>query len=177
MITCGCTFATYSVNNHSVRRFVNTGIEGLSITSLSVPSFIENGTRAYVDLDCVYNFTEEDNYLVVKWYYNDDTSPIYQWIPELRSRRVSDKFQNRIDLSFSNTPFRFTKYRGFRILNPTTELSGKYSCHVTSANGIDDANKLMVIYGETSCLELPTEQSISYMLKGCSAGKSAFHGG
>ncbi|XP_076340313.1 uncharacterized protein LOC143240932 isoform X1 [Tachypleus tridentatus] len=126
--------------------FLN-GIESLSITSLSVPQVVENGTKEYVDLDCVYNFTEEDDQLVVKWYYNDDPNPIYQWIPELNSRRVSEKFQDRVDMNFTVSPTgKFTKYRGLRILNPTTEFSGKYSCHVVSLNGIDDAAKNMIVY-------------------------------
>ncbi|XP_013789793.1 uncharacterized protein LOC106473656 isoform X1 [Limulus polyphemus] len=126
---------------------LRNGTESLAITSLSVPHLVENGTREYVDLDCIYNFTEEDEQLVVKWYHNEDPNPIYQWIPELNSRRFSEKFQDRVDTSFFLSPSdNFTKYRGLRILNPTTEISGKYSCHVASLNGIDDANKDMIVY-------------------------------
>ncbi|XP_022252965.1 uncharacterized protein LOC111088141 isoform X2 [Limulus polyphemus] len=128
-------------------------LEALKITRLSVPRWIENGTLESVTLDCEYSLTDKDNRLVVKWFFNDDPKPIYQWIPELGSRLVSEKLQGRIDMNFSVTPSsKFTEFRNLRILKPTSQLSGKYSCHVASFNGIDTAEGEMTVYAPAKLL-------------------------
>ena len=50
--------------------------------SLKVPQVIQNGTLNSVILDCPYTLEEkEKDSLVLKWYLNSHTVPIYQWIP------------------------------------------------------------------------------------------------
>jgi hypothetical protein len=52
----------------------------IKIESLVIPKYVENGTEESVVLDCIYTFDpEEDMFLVVKWFLNDEPEPIYQW--------------------------------------------------------------------------------------------------
>lgn len=119
----------------------------LDILHLSVPKWVENGTEDSVLLDCVYNVNREDEHLVIKWFLNDDPQPIYQWIPELNKRFVSNRLKDRINLDFSlSNGNGFTKFRALNLVRPTTELSGRYSCHVMSLAGQDSESKLMTVY-------------------------------
>ncbi|KAH7945530.1 hypothetical protein HPB49_012094 [Dermacentor silvarum] len=101
---------------------------GVQIVRLSVPTWVENGTEDSVLLDCEYAYTErDDSQLVVKWFLNDDPKPIYQWIPELETRHVSQRLKGRLNTDFTVTANHFTKFRALNLLRPTTELSGRYS--------------------------------------------------
>lgn len=125
-----------------------------TITRLTVPPLVENGTEDSVILDCQYNYTREDEKLVIKWYLNDDPEPLYQWIPELNLRHVSDKFKNKVNLEYMvSQSDRYTKYRAMNIIRPTIELSGKYSCHVSSLLGQDLAEKFMIVYAPAKRFE------------------------
>ena len=44
---------------------------------------VEKGTTKDVVLDCPYDVTSDEDAsgLAVKWYFENDTSPVYQWIP------------------------------------------------------------------------------------------------
>ncbi|XP_040073108.1 uncharacterized protein LOC8025279 [Ixodes scapularis] len=120
---------------------------GVQIVRLSVPTWVENGTEDSVLLDCEYVYTErDDSQLVVKWFLNDDPKPIYQWIPELETRHVSQRLRGRLNTDFTVTGNRFTKFRALNMLRPTTELSGRYSCHVTSHSSQDQRSQLMTVY-------------------------------
>lgn len=120
---------------------------GVQIVRLSVPTWVENGTEDSVLLDCEYAYTErDDSQLVVKWFLNDDPKPIYQWIPELDTRHVSQRLKGRLNTDFTVTANHFTKFRALNLLRPTTELSGRYSCHVTSHSSQDQKSQLMTVY-------------------------------
>nr|XP_037279136.1 uncharacterized protein LOC119172208 [Rhipicephalus microplus] len=120
---------------------------GVQIVRLSVPTWVENGTEDSVLLDCEYAYTErDDSQLVVKWFLNDDPKPIYQWIPELETRHVSQRLKGRLNTDFTVTANHFTKFRALNLLRPTTELSGRYSCHVTSHSSQDQKSQLMTVY-------------------------------
>ncbi|CAN7981098.1 unnamed protein product, partial [Ixodes pacificus] len=122
------------------------------ILHLSVPKWVENGTEDSVLLDCVYSVAKDDQQLVVKWFLNDDPQPIYQWIPELEKRHVSQKLRGRLNLDFSlSSGNSFTKFRALNLVRPTTDLGGRYSCHVNSLASQDAESKLMTVYGESLC--------------------------
>ena len=68
------TLFTISLLSHS---------SGVTITSLMVPSILPsiittNHTRS-VTLDCTYTYTrEEQDSLVVEWFYNNQNTPFYR---------------------------------------------------------------------------------------------------
>ncbi|XP_013777767.2 hemicentin-1-like isoform X1 [Limulus polyphemus] len=124
-----------------------TGIAALQITHLSVPPWIESGSKESVVLDCEYDLTEKDKSLVVKWFLNNDPEPIYQWIPELKSRHFSYRLEGRVSLNYTVFPSdEYTKYRAIKILRPTIDLSGLYTCTVGSLSGTDSKDKQMIVY-------------------------------
>ncbi|OQR70302.1 hypothetical protein BIW11_11714, partial [Tropilaelaps mercedesae] len=149
----------------------------IRILDVVVPQFVENGTADSVVLDCVYQYSlEEDQQLVVKWFFNQDPKPIYQWIPDLNKRSYSkSRFEGHIDRHFEVPPpstpnsllghahrggageipygddepaDKYTKYRALKIMRPTTEMSGSYSCSVTSLQGQDTKTKEMIVYAK-----------------------------
>ncbi|XP_035232434.1 uncharacterized protein LOC118204214, partial [Stegodyphus dumicola] len=112
-----------------------------------MPRWVQNGTEDSIVLDCEYDYTEEDYRLVVKWFLNDDPQPIYQWIPELNLRSASSRLQGRLNMDYTVSPSsKNTRYRALNILRPTTELSGRYSCHVVSMKNQDAEEQVMVVY-------------------------------
>lgn len=125
------------------------GAISVRIDRLSVPSSVENGTADSVILDCIYSYSHEDQQLVVKWFFNQDPKPIYQWIPDLKKRSYSSKsgFDGHINRSYVATHDPLTRYRALNILRPTTEMSGTYSCSVTSLQGQDTRAADMIVYG------------------------------
>ena len=57
-------------------------VSPVKLDSLVVPEIIQNGTRDHVVLDCPYSLSPgERDGIVLKWYLNSKTVPIYQWIP------------------------------------------------------------------------------------------------
>jgi len=56
---------------------------GLQITDLKVPQLVKNGSGRPLVLDCEYTLQpeEEGAGLVVKWFFNSQPAPVYQWIP------------------------------------------------------------------------------------------------
>ncbi|GIY97622.1 uncharacterized protein CEXT_551211 [Caerostris extrusa] len=54
--------------------------------------------------------------------------------------------KNRLDLNFSvSTVDAYSKFRALKILKPTTELTGKYTCLVTSLAGQDSKEQVMTV--------------------------------
>lgn len=105
---------------------------GVLITKLDVPHSIENGTKEYTDLDCEYTLRDNmTDLLVVTWLYNDHTI-IYKWIPSHDVRATHSMLRNRVDMDFTVSTVPWEMYRALRILKPTTELSGKYTCDVST---------------------------------------------
>ncbi|CAL1262413.1 unnamed protein product [Larinioides sclopetarius] len=119
----------------------------VEIRRLSVPRWIQNGTEDSVVLDCEYVYNENDLRLVVKWFFEDNLEPVYQWIPELNNRHTSGILKNRLDLDFAvNTADAYSRFRALRIQKPSTELSGKYTCLVTSLAGQDSREQVMTVF-------------------------------
>lgn len=149
---------TIPTTGFSDREFLPDLSECVSITEIAVPPFVENGTIEPVILDCVYTYdANEDQHLVVKWFFNDDPKPIYQWIPDLNKRSYSKSkiFEGRIDRNYAilssskaDSTDKYTKFRALKINRPTTEMTGTYSCSVTSLQGQDTRSKDMIVYGE-----------------------------
>lgn len=108
---------------------------------------MRNGTETPVVLDCEYVYNENDLKLVVKWFFNDGPEPVYQWIPEMSVREAFGVLQGRLDDTFSvNSRDVYSQYRAIRIVEPTWELSGKYTCVVASLAGQDARQKDMTVF-------------------------------
>ncbi|XP_054724614.1 uncharacterized protein LOC129234578 [Uloborus diversus] len=123
------------------------GCYAVEIRRLVVPRWIQNGTEDYIVLDCDYVYNENDFRLVVKWFFEDNLEPVYQWIPELNRKHTSGILQNRLDLNFEiNTMDSYSRFRALRIPRPSIELSGKYTCLVSSLAGQDSREQVMTVF-------------------------------
>ncbi|XP_076367233.1 uncharacterized protein LOC143255444 isoform X2 [Tachypleus tridentatus] len=147
-------------------------VAAVEIKRLSVPRWVENGTDVPITLDCEYSYTHNDLRLVVKWYYNHQVKPVYQWIPVLGSRYVSDFLQGRLDETFVADPRdSLSRYRALRIINPTTDMTGTYTCVVLSLVNQDSREQGMVVYAPAQTILVnhsfisPNELEVSCLAK------------
>ncbi|XP_022256422.1 uncharacterized protein LOC111089044 [Limulus polyphemus] len=148
-------------------------IAAVKIKRLSVPRWVKNGTDVPITLDCEYSYTHNDLRLVVKWYYNHQVKPVYQWIPVLGNRYVSGFLQGRLDDTFVADPVdSLSRYRALRIINPTTDMTGTYTCVVSSLVNQDSREQEMVVYAPANTilvnhsLTSPKELEVSCSAKG-----------
>ncbi|KAK2707475.1 hypothetical protein QYM36_015242, partial [Artemia franciscana] len=119
---------------------------GVEIVNINVPKAIENGTVSSLVLDCDYNVPEDEkNGLVVKWYLRDIPVPVYQWIPGRKPQDLG-LLKGKVNLEYRASEDYHKKYRSLNILNPTTELSGEYKCHVSTLEDEKEAKAIMTVY-------------------------------
>ncbi|XP_076058555.1 uncharacterized protein LOC143035573 [Oratosquilla oratoria] len=120
-----------------------SGVEVLGITG---PSVVVNGSTPLLVLDCEYNLTESDKEgLVVKWYYNRQPFPIYQWIPNNAPQDLGI-LKGRLLLDYAASDDVYNKHRALAIRNPTTELTGEYTCWLSSFASEDFRRKKLIVY-------------------------------
>ncbi|CAH1988499.1 unnamed protein product [Acanthoscelides obtectus] len=66
-------------------------VHSVKINRLDVPQIAQLGDS--VVLDCDYTLEESrDEGLVVKWFFNEHPTPIYQWIPNKRPQEIGDGY-------------------------------------------------------------------------------------
>ena len=97
----------------------------------------------------------------MRWFFNDASEPIYQWIPSSENRYVGELIRGHFDMDYRVGDDRFTKYRALRLVpfnsnnqqpNRQTHLpvtlSGKYSCVISSIMSQDSRHGQLVVYGK-----------------------------
>lgn len=70
---------------------------------------------------------------------------VYQWIYG-KPPQALGILQDRVNLDYKASDTDFEEFRGMEVLNPTTELSGEYSCKVSNKNGEAYKTAKMTIY-------------------------------
>lgn len=123
----------------------------VKIHQIKVPKYIENGTHDSIVLDCEYTLDpNEDPGLVVKWFFREDPEPIYQWIYELDSRHVPQRYQGWINPNYRmpNLTEPWQQYRSLNLIKPTVEMTGRYSCHVIALTSEAHDADTMIVYGK-----------------------------
>lgn len=119
----------------------------MHINSISRPQSYRYGTVNSVILDCDFSVEDNDDLLVVKWFLNDDSHHIYQWIQSRDVRTYSDKIKPYVDEKFIVQDHQ-TRHRALRLINPPASLSGKYTCSVSSLLNEEINSTYLVIYGK-----------------------------
>ena len=126
-------------------------IAGVEIKSMSVPRVVQSGAEDHVVLDCDYDLNEKEARQVdVKWFFNDDNQPFFQWIPGRKPQTIGDLFENKLDLTFKareGTDEWYKEHRSIKIIRPTAELSGTYRCKVSSFVDEDVMQREMLVFG------------------------------
>ncbi|XP_046633946.1 uncharacterized protein LOC124313198 [Daphnia pulicaria] len=127
----------------------------LQIVEMRVPSVVEDGSATSVILDCDYVLRSADkkSELVVQWYFQNGSSPVYQWIPGKRPQDLG-VLKGRLNLDYraSNDPHK--RHRALEILKPTYELSGVYRCKVATVEEEAVAARTMIVYTPARNLEI-----------------------
>lgn len=124
-------------------------IASINITDLDVPDSIELGKKEEIVLDCNFEMDKEEENLEIKWFFNGDLEQVYQWIPESgKPGFAMGLLKDRLDLSFKVTNDNSTMYRALKITNITQDLSGNYTCKVSTFTNEDTQTKQLIIYCE-----------------------------
>ncbi|XP_023703368.1 uncharacterized protein LOC111862315, partial [Cryptotermes secundus] len=131
------------------------GADGLEINPVTtvLPLVIRNGTVNNVVLDCDYALNDDDyatneknpGALVVKWFFNNDPAPVYQWIHSKKPQGLG-VLNGKLNLEYRISDDNATMYRALQIINPTTELSGEYKCTVSTFDDERSQTRKMIIY-------------------------------
>ena len=123
--------------------------EAVSIHELKIPRAVEVGSENVV-LDCNYDYdVAEEAGLEVKWYFNREPAPFFQWIAGLQDSQpqlIDARFQGKIDLDYRGGASNYTKYRALLLHSPSLDMAGTYTCKVSSlvSEAIEEAD--MVVY-------------------------------
>ena len=121
-------------------------VSPVKLDSLVVPEIIQNGTRDHVILDCPYELSPgERDGIVLKWYLNSKTVPIYQWIPPSHPQGLGS-MRYKIDLDYEVSADPYKRHRALYISQPSVEMSGEYTCKVSTLDNEVSASSTMVIY-------------------------------
>ncbi|XP_043206514.1 uncharacterized protein LOC122372903 isoform X1 [Amphibalanus amphitrite] len=133
-----------------------TGYSDVHISRVRMPAVVLNGSLPSVVLDCDYELETADRTaagLVVKWYRDRSPAPVYQWIPGHRPQAFG-ALRGHVNLGHVVSDDPLKVHRAVQIVRPTTQMSGDYTCRVTTWRGVDSATKKMVIYAPAQWMNL-----------------------
>jgi hypothetical protein len=152
----------FTCNECDISCFPGGEADALEIKQVTtaLPLVIRNGTASNAVLDCDYALNDEDyatneknpGGLVVKWFFNNNPAPVYQWIHSKKPQGLG-VLNGKLNLEFRISEDNATMYRALQIINPTTELSGEYKCTVSTFNDERSQTRKMIIYGKISMLK------------------------
>ncbi|XP_045471457.1 uncharacterized protein LOC123678466 [Harmonia axyridis] len=116
------------------------------INDLHVPEVIKH--RTSVVLDCDFSVEDSEQDLVVKWYLNrNNRTLVYQWIPASNNRpQVLGVLKDRLNIKNVAAPDANRLYRALHILEAQPDLSGNYTCSVSSLQSEDIRTKSMLVF-------------------------------
>ncbi|KAL0880946.1 hypothetical protein ABMA27_002108 [Loxostege sticticalis] len=145
--------------------FLLTQCVAVIITRIEVPALVEVGTESVI-LDCEYSFSGElspGHGLVMKWFFNGSANLVYQWIPPMRPQ-VIGLLKGKVDMDFriSNEPLQ--EYRAIKILRPTSDLSGNYTCVVSTFMEEDKQTRSMLVYSSGKSFHFIQEKKYVFLV-------------
>lgn len=150
------------LDNIIINIFFVSGLHGVKIVKLAVPEIIQYGVQDAITLDCDYNVTNTKG-LVLKWFFRNKIRPVYQWIPGQKPQDLGI-LKGRVDLLYRASSDPIKMHRALRIVKLNTDISGDYTCVVSTFSGEESKTKQMIIFGKLkyfniSYLERMTDQS------------------
>ncbi|KAJ8727222.1 hypothetical protein PYW08_015619 [Mythimna loreyi] len=119
-------------------------VHSVRIVNMRVPDVIQYGTKDSVTLDCDF-VTDNVTGLVLKWFYTDRLQLVYQWIPPHKPQ-VLGILKDRVDLSYKVSDNPYTQHRAVHITSPVPELTGNYTCVVSTFLSEDEKTRPMTIF-------------------------------
>ncbi|CAG9860256.1 unnamed protein product [Phyllotreta striolata] len=120
---------------------------GVKINRLEVPEVIRHGNPVILDCDFTLDDNEQD--LVVKWFFNK--ALVYQWIPSTKKRPQGlGILKDRLNLEYAASVDANSIHRALHILKAGPDLSGEYTCSVSTLQSEDIETKSMLVLGSFS---------------------------
>lgn len=117
----------------------------LIIKSINVPAIVKVSETDSIILDCDYDLENTSSHgLVVKWYFNTDQL-VYQWIYG-RYPLADEPAVKYIDLAYKTSDDPYTGYRAMKLNKPGVDLTGEYTCVISTFADERTANASMIVY-------------------------------
>jgi len=139
-----------------------SSVRGVSISEESSGSIAgQVGQELLLDCDFAYDKEEEEE-LVVKWFFNASTTPFYQWVPALDvgPQVIVREAPGEIDINYHvEGENSFTKHRTLRIAEATLAHIGAYTCQVSSFTHEVSSTVEVAVYVPPSSLVLTSTTS------------------
>ncbi|CAG5016828.1 unnamed protein product, partial [Parnassius apollo] len=120
-------------------------LNAVKIVKIVVPDIIQYGVQDAVILDCDYTYGNNTSGLVVKWFFRNKARPVYQWIVSQKPQDMGI-LRGRVDLAYRASSDPLKMYRALRIVKPNTDVSGDYTCVVSTFMEEDSRTKQMIIF-------------------------------
>jgi len=140
-----------------------SSVRGVSISKESASASVSVQVGQEFLLDCDFSFDkEEEEELVVKWFFNSSTTPFYQWVPALDvgPQVILREAPGEIDINYSvEGEESFTKHRTLRIAEATLAHIGAYTCQVSSFSHEVSSTIDVAVYVTPSSLVLTSTTS------------------
>ena len=118
-------------------------VSSLEISSLSIPSYSEDGKN--ISFHCDYNVDRTKiAELDIKWYLGSSPSPFMVFLPHLQKEPqvVDHRFREKIVFSEGVVG------SGFMMVNVTTDMSGVYTCKVSTNTEERIRRKRVTVYSK-----------------------------
>lgn len=123
-------------------------VSPVRIKELRVPAVARHGAAVVLDCDYTLDPTDHEG-LVVKWYLNDQSRPVYVWIPDgSGGPKGLGVLSGRLNLEYKVSEDAKTEHRALHIKASTPDLAGEYTCVVSSFLDEDRQTKSMLVFGE-----------------------------
>lgn len=117
----------------------------LIIKNVNIPAMVKAGDTDYVILDCDYDLENTSSHgLVVKWFFNGN-EVTYQWIYGM-SPLAGETASKYADLKYKASDDPYTEYRAIKLDKPGIELTGEYTCVISTFTDERIANATMIVY-------------------------------
>ncbi|XP_071052254.1 uncharacterized protein [Onthophagus taurus] len=115
----------------------------VKINNLLVPQIAKHGDPVVLDCDFSLEAVGDDE-LVVKWYKNKTL--VYQWIPAINKRPQDlGVLKGKLNLAYAASDDTHSIHRALHILAPGPDLSGDYTCSVSTLKNEDQKTKSMLV--------------------------------
>ncbi|RLU20168.1 hypothetical protein DMN91_006775 [Ooceraea biroi] len=125
----------------------------LIIKSMNVPATVKASETDYVILDCDYDLENTSSKgLVVKWFFNNN-EVAYQWIYG-RHPQAAEPAAKYVDLLYRASDDPYTEYRAMKLNKPGIDLTGEYTCVISTFADERIANASMVVYATEEKFDL-----------------------
>lgn len=117
----------------------------LIIKNINIPAIVKVNDIDYIILDCDYDLENTSSKgLVVKWFFNTN-QVVYQWIYG-RHPQADDPAAKYVDLTYKASDDPYTEYRAIKLNKPGIDLTGEYTCVISTFADERTANASMIVY-------------------------------